>query len=1274
MSRYIVFVCLSLLAFEAIADAATIGTSTANPNTVPASVATLITFTSVITDPTVIPSTVNLQQLDSSGRATVIGVMRDDGLNGDATANDHTYSFQFTLFQQVTGNLTYRVSAGFLGSLARVLSAPIIVTVTGVSTSITITSPAAGAYLNISPTVVTGTVANASSTVNVNNIAAQVSGTTFSVSVPLREGVNTLTAVALNGSTSATASETVTLDTTPPHVTIDTPANNSITTDSTISVAGIVNDIVVGTVNPLQATVTVNSLSTQVTNRTFVASSIPLQLGANTITATARDRAGNFATTSINVVRQTVTQPTLGIVSGNNLTGSIRTLLAAPLVVQALNGMGQPIANMPVVFQVTGGDGLVSSGSGPGLPSIAVNTNSQGQAQVNFALGSHAGAGNNMVQASAVGIVSTPVFTESATASAPAMIVVDSGNNQSGVVGQPLPLPFIAIVTDLGHNRLGNVPVSFTATSGGGSFSGQNAVIATSDSDGRVEVVLTLGPQAGINNNVVTANFAGNSGLPATFTATSYIPGPVQNTSISGVVLDNSNIPIPGVTMRLYQVNNGGTNNIPQQVVTPVQTNGQGYFSIQPAPVGVFKLMADGTTATRPGPFPTLEYDMITVAGQNNSVGLPVYLPQLNGGSQLCVGPTVGGTLTIPQAPGFALTIAPGSATFPGGTQTGCVSVTPVNMDKVPMVPGFGQQPRFIVTIQPVGTTFNPPAQITIPNVDGLPPRAVTEMYSYDHDLATFVAIGTGTVSVDGSVIASDPGVGVLKAGWHCGGNPNSNGSSGSLAVTLSSRAGPSVAGSIVELTANGTPPLDGVYQMWQTIDDPADPNDDPSVGQFVTTPSCPNQPTCVAQLKGVKFGRVTVRVSFVCTTTGVTVNSNLVKINFTIGLTIKEVNFLSDIDLTRDRVAAFNDLIDPVWKSSNAPADNGEVAYVRNKKIRVSAKFNIDPPLPSPISGITVEAEILGLGKVQATNQTLSGASYDFPATDSDNSLPNTTKYYSSMTFDWKATPDGTTRYVPAGSSANPVYVTLDTPRPFAKQGGKVPVTLLKMALQHDGAADAATALANTWQSFVGPANITTWDGRLMYYYKAGVGFGSCALDYATLITSNPESGQCGSFAQLLLGSLAVNNIQANWVQISTIDGDQMIVKNWTFAAARYAAPDFKWELDVNTPDPMVPDLPGSVYGDLTNVNGLPGQNSPKPSEKIFAFHFIVNASGGYYDPSYGVTYTGAAGFESSALAGYARDFGDGTKVVGGQTLGILRARAPNATLNISFANGFSN
>jgi len=242
-------------------------------------------------------------------------------------------------------------------------------------------------------------------------------------------------------------------------------------------------------------------------------------------------------------------------------------------------------------------------------------------------------------------------------------------------------------------------------------------------------------------------------------------------------VLDNSNVPIPGVTVRAVLTNSLRANMSVLQSVPAVQTDAEGQFLMPGAPVGFVKLLVDGTTADAPGIYPSLEYDVVTVAGRSNTVGMPIYLLPLNPVNKLCVTPTSGGgTLTIPEAPGFSLSFGPGQVTFPGGSKTGCVSVTVVHGDKVPMVPGFGQQPRFIVTIQPAGALFNPPAPITLPNVDSLAPRAVTEMYSYDHDIGSFVAIGTGTVSDDGLIIRSDPGVGVLKAGWHCGGNPAANG------------------------------------------------------------------------------------------------------------------------------------------------------------------------------------------------------------------------------------------------------------------------------------------------------------------------------------------------------------------------------------------------------------------------------------------------------------------------------------------------------------------
>jgi hypothetical protein len=658
---------------------------------------------------------------------------------------------------------------------------------------IAITSPVNLSVTNLSPVKVNGTVNDPAATVTVNGIAAPQSSGGFSIPVPLVEGLNTLTAVATNASgVASTATVQITLDTTPPHITIDSPAAGLVTTDSNVTVTGLANDVVVGTVNAQDVQVTVNGIAAQVGNRTYAASGVPLTVGQNTIQAIAHDRAGNGTTTSVAITRVLPSQPpapaigaavltqSLAVISGNNQTNIAGTQLSAPLVVTLKNSSNNPVVNQTVVFKVTGNDGFLNASSSGGSSSaVAVNTDVNGQAQVFWTLGKRAGAGINTVQVSSALAISPASFTATGVTGGAAAIVVDSGNGQVGVVGQQLPFPFVADVIDVGHNRVPNVPVTFTVKRSDSSFAGSSSQTVQTDSNGRAIAVLMLGTQTGNDNSVVEASFSGNQGLPAAFAASARVPGSPANTTISGVLLDNSNNPIQGVTLRLYQTNQGNANNLPVQVAPSVQTDAKGTFLIPSAPVGSFKLMADGTTATSAGSYPTLEYDIVTVAGNDNNVGMPIYLPALDTVNKLCVDETHGGTLTLPQVPGFALTVAPGSATFPGGSRQGCVSVTPVNGDKVPMSPGFGQQPRFIVTIQPVGTKFDPPAAMTLPNVDGLSPRSVTEMYSYDHDLGMFVAIGTGTVSADGSVIKSNPGVGVLKAGWHCGGNPNQMGSAG---------------------------------------------------------------------------------------------------------------------------------------------------------------------------------------------------------------------------------------------------------------------------------------------------------------------------------------------------------------------------------------------------------------------------------------------------------------------------------------------------------------
>lgn len=733
-----------------------------------------------------------------------------------------------------------------------------------VTLDIAITGPANLSSTNRSMMAVNGTADPKATKVTCNGKPAEInkSSNTFGGNVPLKEGQNIVTCVAENDTGDVgSASISVTLDSTSPRIAIDSPQDNAVVISTPITVTGMVNDLVMGTVNGDEAGVTCKGVQAQVANRRFVVANVPLDPGTNTVTCIGEDKVGNIDSAHITVTLDTTAQAKIRIVSGNNQTAGIGALLPEPLVV-ALTENGAPVVGKVVVFKVLQNDGVLSTNTDNGRI-LGAPTDTNGRASMQFKLGSWAGAGNNQVEVTASGFVGGARFNASALPAAPNSIVVDAGNMQFGAVSQLLPKPFIATVIDRGSNRLGGVPVTFRVVQGGGNFDRQPEKTVTTDSDGRAQAVLTLGPDEGFDNNLVEANFTGSAGFAATFTASGKTPGKPEDTRISGVVLDNSNNPIQGVTLHVE-----GTS-------LTTQSDEQGQFLLQPAPVGHVKLLADGSTAPlRNGlPWPKLEYELVTIAGQDNAIGMPIYLLPIDTPRGLLVDETHGGTLTLDELPGFALTIVPGSATFPDNTKRGTVSVTLVHADKVPMVPNFGQQPRFIITIQPAGTHFNPPAPLTMPNVDGFAPGQKTEMYSFDHDLGSFVSIGPATVSEDGTVIKSDPGVGVVKGGWHCGGNPSQSGSSGNLNLSVSPQTVTVKVGDTFTLTAQGSPPRDGIY-AWvvlltsQVFDGPPIISPDP--------PSCRNSPSCTATYKAKEPGQTTIRVTFHCTTTGQQVQKDI--------------------------------------------------------------------------------------------------------------------------------------------------------------------------------------------------------------------------------------------------------------------------------------------------------------------------------------------------------------------------------------------------------------
>jgi hypothetical protein len=716
-----------------------------------------------------------------------------------------------------------------------------------------LTAPLPDTVVGVPVVAVAGTVAPNAVAVHVNGVAAVLGDGEFSIAgLGLHDGVNHLVAVARDAAGNVgTATVRVFADTTPPQVAISSPTDGGLTSAPTITVTGLVNDLTLGTVSETEVTVTVNGSPAVVANRSFLAASVPLALGDNVLTAEAIDRAGNQATATALVTRLDRTgAPTLIAVSGDGQTAAIGEPLPQPMVVRVLDAAGQPQPDAQVVFRVVQGDGAFADDR----RLVVATTGPSGEAQASWRLGNRAGVGVDRVSATAVGVVGEMLFTAATDPGPAEMIHVASGGNQRGAVGADLPQPLVAVVFDSGGNPLSGVPVTFQIAAGGGSVAGADEVTVTTDQSGLAATSWRLGSTPGLDNHLVEARFPGLASEAATFKASAFVPGDPAATELVGVVLDNQGAPVPGVTLRLRDTPN----------MTVADAEGQ--FRLTGVPVGRVFLIADATTTTRPGQWASLEFELFTVAGVANTLDRPIYVLPLDLAGGIFVDETHGGVVTIANVPGFELEVAPGSVTFPGGGRSGLVTVTAVHADRIPMAPGAGMQPRLIVTIQPAGAHFDPPAPFTLPNVDGLAPGAVTELFSFDHDLGAFVAIGTGTVSEEGSIIRSDPSFGILEAGWHCGSPPSGSGGAATLDVDITT---PKPLVLVADqnpackapIEATGGPPRDAVYS-WN-IGDSSVATLNPSGGGL-----CPNSAHCNTEATAVGAGQTIATVTITCTTT----------------------------------------------------------------------------------------------------------------------------------------------------------------------------------------------------------------------------------------------------------------------------------------------------------------------------------------------------------------------------------------------------------------------
>ncbi|MGD0097884.1 MAG: hypothetical protein ABSB60_15450, partial [Terracidiphilus sp.] len=330
--------------------------------------------------------------------------------------------------------------------------------------------------------------------------------------------------------------------------------------------------------------------------------------------------------------------------------------------------------------------------------------------------------------------------------------------------------------------------------------------------------------------------------------------------------------------------------------------------------------------------------------------------------------------------------------------------------------------------------------------------------------------------------------------------------------------------------------------------------------------------------------------------------------------------------------------------------------AFVAGNTISATATFSISPAPVSAIS-VRVEGAVQGLGLLTGTASISVGqSSFSVNLTGDTPFTANTTFANASLGVNWGISYTGqscaSSICYGAYSSSSPVYATLVVPSGVSVT--PVPMTAVELGVGVGGASAStpSAVFTNTWSRFAGPANSKGWDGRLLYYYEAGVQFSGCATNTVLLLTQASGSGQCGAWAHLLMDALAVDGIASHWTVVTPIAGPWMIINNWQqFSASPQTFPNnTPWNyllqlgIESNGGPGMVTVPPsGPLFGDLTSLTGLPGQNSSTPSEKAFNAHFIVKVDsisgigGPYFDPSYGTTYTGDCDFETQAVAGYA-------------------------------------
>ena len=257
---------------------------------------------------------------------------------------------------------------------------------------------------------------------------------------------------------------------------------------------------------------------TQSDNDGAVASHLTLgrTSGDAVVRATALVPDGEPLTADFSVTATQRELASLVILTGNNQAGVVGRELQGSLQVLALDQNEEVLPNIPVTFNVTGGEGRVSS-------SVAVTQNN-GVALTRWTLGPTDGentltaTAGEMLEDSSRGDSQAQSLTFTATANeVEYALSAGDGNNQQGISGGILARPLEVIAENQLGERVANEFITWSVLTGGGRL--LTSTVVRTNADGSATVEWQLGDETGAQT--IEASIGdGDSEQTLVFTAT----------------------------------------------------------------------------------------------------------------------------------------------------------------------------------------------------------------------------------------------------------------------------------------------------------------------------------------------------------------------------------------------------------------------------------------------------------------------------------------------------------------------------------------------------------------------------------------------------------------------------------------------------------------------------------------------------------------------------------------------------------------------------------